>query len=155
MPKYLFISENCSHCKDFIDSCQQNSEICEDIQLVSVEENIGNLPKFLVKVPTLETEQQIYHGQEVFTWLEELKQAKVSENILPADNFSTSFCSFGDTGVMHNVSHRYSGIDEKQGSEGVSEADFVEKPNTVDVNNLERLTQQRKMDLETFSKPKQ
>ena len=151
MSKYLFVSEKCSHCKDFIDMCQQNAELCEDIQLVSVEDNRGNLPTFLKKVPTLETSAKIYHGQEVFGWLEELIESKKSEDISPAENFATSFCSVGDHDVLYQVSNKYSGIGEKQGSEGVSESDFVESPNTIDVSNLDRLTQQRKIDLETIT----
>lgn len=153
MPKYLFVSDRCNHCEEFIQLCQENSDLCEDIQLVSIEENKRNLPAFLTKVPTLETPDRVFHGQEVFSWLEELKNAKIyTEEVRPADDFSRSFSSFKDDNASMQISNKFSGIGEPQGSEGVSEENFVEGANNN--INLDRLTQQRKVDLETFTNNK-
>ena len=151
MTQYLFVSNRCKHCDEFIALSRENSDICDSIQLVSIEENKDNLPPFLKKVPTLETEGQIYHGQEVFTWLQQSIDAKKSLDIMPAEDFSRSFCSFKDGDTSTTIcSDRYAGLNEKQGSEGVSESDFNDSSGQSNVN-IDLLTQQRKEQLQMFT----
>jgi len=152
MTQYLFVSSKCKHCDEIIALSRENTDICESIQLVSIEENMNNLPTFLKKVPTLETEDKVYHGQEVFTWLQQSIDAKKSLDIMPADDFSRSFCSFKDDENPTYCSDKYAGLNEKQGSEGVSEADFNSNDSNGQSINIDLLTQQRKEQLQMLTK---
>jgi len=143
---WLFYSERCAHSKAFLEAAAKIPTVAKKINKVEVEKNVGRLPSFLKGVPTLQVDDEVLSGNELFAWLE--KQGIQDLSPAPMANGKGGFdmnpySSVGDDSGDGNLFKNFTLIGTENGSSGMDK-----KASDVQTDaNLEQLTQQRAADL--------
>lgn len=118
-PIYLFISQNCNHCRELIQLIQQKPELAKRVQGVNVE-NTPKLPPGLTRVPGLFIDGKVYMGKDCFEWVNKFGEIEASPAFSSAGGFEASGYSFLDTeGDGPPGTGIYSFLGESNGSEGL------------------------------------
>jgi len=133
---WLFYHPDCKHCVDFINKAQENAGLVKKINMVDIGQNKDRLPKWLDRIPALNTGDKIYKGAELFDWLKG-QVVKLEIDAAPMMNSKGGFAPNPFTSLNNETVHpNFSEIGTMNGSEGVN-TDKAQNQHNAELKDIE------------------
>lgn len=145
-PCYLFVSKDCTHCRDLFNLINTKSELAKLVQVVQIE-TLRQIPPEVTKVPTIINAGKAMSGNQCFEWVEKYGVIEA------ATGFGSSDYSFLDSqGSETPGTGIYSFLGDQDGTNDINTMEIdnkykQEQGQKAGSSNLDELKKQRMMEV--------